>query len=144
MKKCLVYLIAVFGMSIFCGTVMAKSYPRDARFKELSFHKDKWYFIDHKNWYIKAPDKWTHFMGSRAVAEVTAAAINDKTWGSVIALGFGLLKEVDDGYREGWSKRDIYMDVGGITSFLLMPEKIEFLAYYDNSAIMFKMSFIID
>ncbi len=83
-------------------------------------------------------------MGSRALAEVATAATNDKAWGSIIALGFGLFKEVDDAYREGWSRRDIYMDIGGIASFLIMPENTEFLAYYDNSAIMFKMSFIVN
>ena len=38
-------------------------------------------------------------MGSRALAEIATVATNDKTWGSVIALGFGLLKEYDDAYR---------------------------------------------
>lgn len=144
MKKYLLYLTTVFGLMIICSPSAAKSYPRDSKFKELPYLKDRWYFVDHKNWYIKSPDKWTHFMGSRALAEVATAATSDKTWGSVIALGFGLLKEYDDAYREGWSRRDIYMDVGGIASFLIMPKNTEFLAYYDNEALIFKMTFIIN
>jgi hypothetical protein len=143
-KKYLLYLITIFGLMIICGSAAAKSYPRDSRFKELPFQKDRWYFVDHKNWYIKSPDKWTHFMGSRALAEIATAATDDKAWGSIIALGFGILKEVDDAYREGWSKRDIYMDVGGIASFWVMPTNTELLAYYNNETIMFKMNFIIN
>ena len=123
---------------------VAKSFPRDGRLKQLPFYKDQWYFIDNGNWYIKAPDKWTHFMGSYALTEVTHSVVKDKLWAGAISFGLGLVKEFDDAWREGWSRRDIYMDFGGVASSVLMPENVRLLAYYDNSAVMFKVSLILN
>jgi hypothetical protein len=125
-------------------TAVAKSFPRDGRLKQLPFHKDQWYHIDDRNWYIKAPDKWVHFMGSYALTEITHGVVKNRLWTGVITLGLGLVKEYDDAWREGWSKRDIYMDLGGVASSLFMPEKIRLLAYYDDTSVMFKVSLIVD
>ena len=124
--------------------VAAKSYPRDGRFKQLPSSQDSWYFIDWENWYIKAPDKWTHFMGSYALTEVIHAVVRKKRLAGLISLGFGIAKEFDDAYREGWSTRDLYMDVGGVASSILLPDDIVFIASYDKDAIMFRLSFIVD
>ena len=124
--------------------VIAKSFPRDGRLKQLSYYEDHWYHIDDRNWYIKAPDKWAHFMGSYALTEITYGVVKNRLWAGAITFGLGLAKEYDDAWREGWSKRDIYMDFGGVASSLFMPENIRFLAYYDQSAVMFKVSLIVD
>ena len=55
----------------------------------------------------------------------------------------GLLKEVDDGYREGWSRRDLLVDVGGVASSMFLPSNMKLLAYYDDSSVMFKLSLIV-
>ena len=122
----------------------AASHPRDGRFKELSYLKDPWYFVDRQNWYIRAPDKWTHFMGSYALTEAANWVVKDKVLAGALTLGLGLIKELDDAYREGWSRRDIYMDMAGIASATILPENVRFLAYYDDTAVMFRFSFIID
>jgi hypothetical protein len=123
-----------------CVRGSGKSYPRDGRFKELSKDKDYWYFIDRNNWLIKAPDKWTHYMGSYTLAEVIHQITDDKRWASIVALGLGLLKEYDDGYREGWSRRDLLMDFSGVASAMLLPKNVKLLAYYDNTAVTLRLS----
>jgi len=125
-------------------TAVAKSFPRDGRLKQLPFYNDQWYHIDNRNWYIKAPDKWVHFMGSYALTEVTHGIVKNRLWAGAITFGLGLVKEYDDAWREGWSRRDIYMDLGGVASSLFMPEKVRFLAYYDDTSVMFKVSLIVD
>lgn len=122
----------------------AKSYPKDGKFKALHYTVDNWYHIDKENWYIKAPDKWVHFMGSYAMAEIGFKIIGNKLTTGAISLGLGLLKEYDDGYREGWSQRDIYMDVSGTLSSLLMPDNMKFLCYYDDRSIIFKFTVLLD
>ena len=129
--------VALFGQS------QAGSYPRDGRFKQLDSDSDPWYYVDHQNWYIKAPDKWTHYMGTYALTEITHQIVRDKTLAGVFALGMGLLKEVDDGYREGWSRRDLLVDVGGVASSMFLPSNMKLLAYYDDSSVMFKLSLIV-
>ncbi len=125
------------------GGIAAGSYPRQGGFKQLPSHKDPWYYIDHESWHIKAPDKWTHFMGSLAVTEITRHIVSDRTWAGIIGLGLGVIKEVDDAYREGWSRRDLYMDVGGVASSLLLPENLKLLAYYDDQQVMLKLTLTI-
>ena len=136
--------LTIILLLLFSGAANAKSYPRDGQLKQLPFYKDHWYFVDHENWYIKAPDKWVHFMGSYALTEVTHSLVKNKLMAGTISLGLGLVKEFDDAWREGWSKRDIYMDVGGVASSLLLPENIRFLAYYDQSAVIFRVSLIVN
>lgn len=120
-----------------------RSYPKDNHFKQLPRYKDPWYFIDNKNWYIKAPDKWTHFMGSYALTEAINKIVGDKILAGIVTFGLGVLKEHDDAYREGWSPRDIYMDVGGVAASMLLPDNVRLLAYYDDNAVTFKLSVLI-
>ncbi|MEW5995297.1 MAG: hypothetical protein AB1744_13025, partial [Candidatus Zixiibacteriota bacterium] len=126
------------------STSAAGSYPKQGGFKKLPTHKDKWYQVDNINWYIKAPDKWTHFMGSYALTELTGEIVRDKALAGMITFGLGILKEMDDAYREGWSDRDLYMDFGGVASSLLLPDNWKLLAYYDDRQVMFKLSVIVD
>ena len=139
----IIVIVLVGVVLLWSGDVCGKSYPRDGSFKELSFSRDPWYFVDTQNWYIKAPDKWVHFMGSYALTEVTSKVVGENIWAGIISFGLGLVKEYDDGYREGWSRRDIYMDFGGMASSLILPDNMRLLAYYDDTALIFKVSFII-
>ena len=149
MGKIIVKWGSRLGLIVVClmiwpsAEISAKSFHRDGKFKQLDSERDRWFYVDHNNWYIKAPDKWTHFMGGLALTEVTSSIIKDKTWAGVISLGLGLLKEVDDAYREGWSRRDIYMDIGGVAASVLLPERMKLLAYYDDSSVMLKLSLIV-
>lgn len=122
----------------------AGPYPRNDKFKQLPITKDNWYFVDNKNWMTKSPDKFVHYMGSYSLANITYRITKDKLISSVFSIGLGLIKELDDGYREGWSKRDIYMDVGGTLSSLFSPKDVRMLCYYDQEAIYFKLSMILD
>jgi len=136
-------LLLIFGfLTVITGPGWTKSYPRDGNFKEFTYRKDKWYYVD-KSWYVRSPDKWVHFMGSRALVELGHKVTGEKTWATIIACGLGVLKEVDDSYREGWSRRDLYMDFGGVASYLIMPKNTELLAYYDSSAVIFRFSYIL-
>jgi len=138
-----VYRLLVIGICLvlFSGSkVSAKSYPKDGLFKQLPCHKDQWYSIDRENWYIKAPDKWTHFMGSYALTEVINGVVKNKIWAGIVTFGLGVLKEYDDAYREGWSGRDLYMDIGGVAASALLPDNMKLLAYYDDTAVTLKLS----
>lgn len=134
-------LLVAFSLT---GSAEAGPYPRKGSFKQLHFTVDKWYYIDNTNWIIKAPDKWVHFMGSYSLGALTYRITGDRFFAGLFTLGLGVLKEVDDGYREGWSQRDLYMDATGLLSSLVTPDNVRLLAYYDDNSIMFKMSFILD
>lgn len=137
-------LLVIFSGLAVTSSVQANSFPRDNKFKQLPNSRDAWYYVDSRNWYIIAPDKWQHFMGSYALAEVTGKVTGSPVAAGLITFGLGLAKEFDDAYREGWSRRDIYMDIGGVASALLLPERIRLFADYDRETVMFKLSFIID
>lgn len=81
-------------------------------------------------------------MGSYALSKVSTMIVHDKYFGSFISLGLGLVKEYDDAYREGWSKRDIYMDLLGNISSLINSQNFIVLCYYDNQGIMIKASLL--
>ncbi|MFQ6008696.1 MAG: DUF2279 domain-containing protein [Candidatus Zixiibacteriota bacterium] len=139
-QVCWFLTITISLVLLFFGEAGAKSYLRDGHFKRLPLEKDWWYYIDRENWYIKAPDKWQHFMGSYALAEVVYHVTENKGWTMLVTVGLGILKEYDDAYREGWSVRDIYMDLGGVAASTLLPDNIKLLAYYNDKEVMFKLS----
>ncbi len=133
------------GLSLLpAETAEAGPYPRDGQFKKLPLSKDPWFFVDNENWLIKSPDKFVHFMGSYSLTSIAYDLSDDKLFAGLFSIGLGLVKELDDSFREGWSMRDIYMDVGGTLSSLLAPKNTRFLCYYDEKGIMFQASFIIN
>ena len=137
------FAITVSLILLSFGEAGAKSYPRDGHFKRLPVEKDWWYSIDRENWEIKAPDKWQHFMGSYALAEVIYHVTENKSWTILVTFGLGILKEYDDAYREGWSTRDLYMDFSGVAASTLLPDNIKLLAYYDDTEVMLKLSLLV-
>lgn len=134
----------ILPLLLMVQSTQAESYPRDGRFKQLPAERDKWYFVDYDNWYIKAPDKWVHFMGSYALTEAGVQMVGSKTWAGFISLGLGMLKELDDAYREGWSQRDLYMDLGGVASSLFLPDHVLLLADYDDTTVRLRLTVILN
>jgi hypothetical protein len=142
-QVCWLLTITVSLALLSFGEAGAKSYPRDGHFKRLPSDNDWWYFVDRVNWEIKAPDKWTHFMGSYALSEVIHQVTENKGWAILVTVGLGILKEHDDAYREGWSSRDLYMDLSGVAASTLLPDNLKLLAYYDDTEVMLKLSLLV-
>ncbi|MFQ5650454.1 MAG: hypothetical protein ACE5IY_10980 [bacterium] len=49
-----------------------------------------------------------------------------KVMASLLATGVGLLKELEDGYREGWGMKDVLFNELGIMTFLILNEYTRF------------------
>jgi len=116
-----------------------QTYPKDGVFKQLPPARDSWYFIDEKNWYIMAPDKWQHFSGSYLAQKLFSQMINPYFSAGVVAF-LGIAKEYDDAYREGWSNRDLLMDFLGIAA-ALNKSKYQFYCSFDSEKIMLNLRF---
>jgi len=116
------------------------NYPRDGQFKQQSIDRDVWYYPGDEDWTIKAPDKWQHMMGSYASAEVFSLVMDDKLAGGVV-FALGILKEVEDGYREGWSIRDIFMDAAGVGASLLNNEDYSIWCDWHDDNVKLMISF---
>jgi hypothetical protein len=130
----MIFLISSFAAS---ELYARGSYPRDGKFKRLSADKDHWYFIDENNWYIQAPDKFQHMMGSYALYRTTYMMM-DKYLATGVTLGLGIYKEYDDAYREGWSPRDLLMDTLGVVAGWLNNDKYKIWMDWEGNAIVLK------
>ncbi len=117
-------------------------YPRDGKFKQLPAKADRWFYTDQKRWPIKAPDKWQHFSGCYLSQKLLQNKLG-KLNAFLLTESVGVLKEIDDGYREGWSTRDLIVDNLGILGALLSGDKIKFIASYDSEKVSFSVHFII-
>ena len=53
----------------------------------------------------------------------------------------GVLKEVDDAMREGWSVRDLIMDLVGVSAAVLDTPRVRFLGAYDQNRFLFSHNF---
>jgi len=115
------------------------SYPRDGQFKQQEGRSDPWYYKGDANWEIQAPDKWQHMMGSYASSEVFSLFMDNKLAGGIV-LSLGVLKEVEDGFREGWSVRDIFMDAVGVGASLINNKKYKLWCDWNRDSIQFKVS----
>jgi len=108
------------------------NYPRDGHFKLLSAKYDKWYYVDNENWYFKAPDKWQHYIGNYFAAKLLKDKVGIIPTISLLSTA-SILKEIEDGYREGASIRDLEMNLFGIITGLFQQNLI---CYYDNEKIL--------
>lgn len=108
------------------------SFPADGKFKMQPISTDHWYFYDETHWYIKAPDKWQHLMGSYASTKISIRVLDDKLSSATAVFLGGILKELDDGLREGWSIRDLLMDALGVTAAALDRPGLRLVGTYDN------------
>ena len=77
-------------------------------------------------------------MGSYSLNETIRLAVKDKYLSSIISFAVGCLKEYDDAYREGWSQRDLYMDLAGNLSSFISSNNLKILCYYDNDKVVIK------
>jgi hypothetical protein len=136
----LITVILAFGVS---ERTLAGTYPKDGIFKQLPVQKDYWFYVDQVNWDIVAPDKWTHMMGSMGSTALFSRFMNKYAAGALV-FALGVFKEYDDGYREGWSYRDLIANTVGITASLTATERYQILADYDRSSVTFLVNFIID
>lgn len=129
-------LIALAVVTLVLAAAPAEArYPRDGQFKRLDEARDWWYYVDKNNWEIKAPDKWTHMMGSMASTATLSTVMNKYAAGAVV-LGLGIYKEYDDAFREGWSYRDIIMDALGVAASWTASERYRLYMNYDNEKVM--------
>lgn len=139
-KGILTFAVLIFLISSFAASELYArgSYPRDGKFKQLSVNKDQWYFIDENNWYIQAPDKFQHMMGSYALYKTTNMMM-DKYLAAGVTLGLGIYKEYDDAFREGWSPRDLLMDTLGVVAGWLNNDKYKIWMDWEDGAIVLKL-----
>ena len=143
-RKLLWFALALFivaGLAI-PSELSAGNYPKNGVFKRLPDAKDNWFYVDNNNWEIKAPDKWTHMMGSMGSTTVLSRFMNKYAAGALV-MTFGLFKEYDDAYREGWSYRDIIADAVGITASLTANDRYRLLCDYDSEKVMLVVSMTI-
>lgn len=115
------------------------NYPSDGKFKQLLPSNDPWYYIDEENWDVKCPDKFQHFFGSYLGQRLISKRMNK--WVSAgLILGIGLYKEYEDAYREGWSLRDVSMDILGIVSAMNTSDRFQVSCMYDKERVMLMFS----
>ena len=109
------------------------NYPRDGKFKQLSPHRDSWFFMDQR-WDIKAPDKWQHFAGSYLCQKILSRYTN-RYLSAGFLFSLGILKEWEDAYREGYSTKDVLVNLIGIASATFENRKYRILCLYDQEKI---------
>ena len=139
MKWVAIAVLVFLGGSQSASAMIGFAYPRDGHFKQLSVSDDPWYYPGDQNWTIQAPDKWQHMMGSYASTEVFSTLMDHRLAGGLV-LGLGILKEIEDGYREGWSPRDIMMDAAGVGASLFNNNKYKFWCDWVDDYVQLKVS----
>ena len=137
-----VALAMVIGIST-PATSFASRYPKNGVFKRLPDTKDHWFYVDNKNWEITAPDKWTHMMGSYGSTSFFSRFMN-KYAAAALVFSFGVYKEYDDAFREGWSYRDLIADAVGVTASLTANSRYRLLCDYDSEKVVLMMSITLD
>jgi hypothetical protein len=78
-------------------------------------------------------------MGSYALCNL-AGLMMDEYAAAGIVLGLGIYKEYDDGFREGWSPKDLLMDTIGIAAATINNEKYKIWMDWNSGAIILKFS----
>lgn len=136
----LALLISMFPTSELQAFGKFHNYPRDGKFKRLSSDRDQWFFIDKNNWYIQAPDKFQHMMGSYVLFKTTDMVM-DKYLATGVTLGLGIYKEYEDAYREGWSPRDLLMDTLGVVAGWVNNDKYKIWMDWKGDTIVLKLGF---
>lgn len=139
MKRALIVSILMIILMSSQSYAYFFNYPRDGSFKQQSIDGDVWFYKGDPDWTIKAPDKWQHMMGSYASAEFLSLIVDDKLAGGLV-FTLGILKEVEDGYREGWSIRDIFMDAAGVGASLFNNDRYKVWCDWKDDNVQLKLS----
>ena len=140
MAKWVFAIFALFVVLTGSNTAQA-GFPHNGKFKMQPASEDTWYYYDNIHWYLKAPDKWQHLMGSYASTKVFTAAFDDKITAATAVLLGGVLKELDDALREGWSIKDLAMDALGVGAAVLDTKSIRFMSYYTPDRLLITVNF---
>jgi hypothetical protein len=131
----------ILALMLGLGRTARAGFPVNGKFKMQPLESDLWYYYDHQHWYIKAPDKWQHLMGSYASTKVLKLALEDDLSAAAAVLIGGVMKELDDALREGWSVRDLMMDFVGVSAAVLDTPRVRFLGAYDQERFLFTLNF---
>lgn len=115
------------------------THPSDGRFKFQRY--DPWLYTD-ESWDLKMPDKAAHFYGSYALERLSHDVTKDELMSSSFVIGFGIGKEILDGYREGFSFRDILADALGVSSsvFNRGSESVKVICDYTHEKITLRLN----
>jgi hypothetical protein len=125
-------LAIILCSSSFAGIFF--SHPRDGQFKMVSPGQDSWYYVNPALFQFQTPDKWQHFMGNFLFIKPAEKAIG--RWPAIALFSsVNILKEIEDGYREGASVRDLGIGIAGMISSL-SGNKI--VCTFDEDKIVFK------
>lgn len=93
------------------------SYPRDGRFKFVTPSNDPWYYLNPSQLEFQTPDKWQHYMGNYLFCSPSEKFIGK--WPTIVLFtSINILKEIEDGYREGASVKDLGVGFAGMFSSL--------------------------
>jgi len=133
-----IFLALSLLIFLFPGVAQPWTYPYDGRFKQLTAERDPWFFVDYEHWYIKNPDKWQHFMGSYVAHQLLSKRM-DKYLSGGIVITLGVAKEIADAYREGYSARDGFADLLGVSASLFNNGSYKLLCTYDNETVLLRL-----
>jgi hypothetical protein len=112
------------------------SYPRDGHFKFAPSEMDRWYYLNPNQIEFQTPDKWQHYMGNYLFAGLSEKAIGK--WPTVVIFtSLNVLKEVEDGYREGASFKDLSV---GLLGMIASISNRSLICTFDEEKIVFKYS----
>jgi len=122
-------VILVVASTIFFSTNTSAGiiwdHPRDGIFKWQPPSQDPWFYmnINERLHWRSPPEKWSHYMVNYA----GMLLLKDKigiTKTILLLSTADLIKEIENGYREGFSIRDTGMNILGITAGLLNKKLI--------------------
>lgn len=116
------------------------SHPRDGNFKFVSPGSDPWYYVNPGQFEFQTPDKWQHYMGNYLFCSPSERLIGK--WPTIVLFAsINVLKEVEDGYREGVSVKDLGVGFAGMFSSLTGHQII---CVFDEEKILLKYFVSVD
>lgn len=127
---------------ILCSQVLASgpfTHPDKGYFSFQPPSRDPWYWVENGG----SPDKWEHYMGNYAGGLILKNRVG--TVKTIVLLStVNFLKEWGDGYREGFSVRDMGANTLGLLASLLnqkllcnydIRQRRIILTYYFNASL---------
>jgi hypothetical protein len=115
------------------------SHSRQNAFKFTTARQDPWFYCDHNEYLIQSPDKWQHYMSNYLFYRPTEKIIG--RWQAVaLFTSLDVIKEIEDGYREGASIRDFTADILGMLAAMAGQKLV---CTYNNERVILKYNFSI-
>lgn len=123
----MLYLSTILISSFLVGSLFDHPSPLAAGFKFQPPAQDAWYYEDMAG----MPDKFEHYTASYVGYRLLEKRLSPDV--CIIVLGtVGVLKEMADGFREGFSVRDMAANLLGI---LAARQRLRLICYYENQVI---------